>query len=143
MIGDKIALWLLRAITALALAFVALVVSMPNACAGTLGLHIGSQHFPAQQYNNANPGAYYIHDNGATVGTYYNSERRQSVYAGWTWDYGPWRLQVGAITGYERSAVLPMAVPSVALGHGFRLAALPKVERDGSAAIHLMWETKL
>ncbi len=32
--------------------------------AGTLGLHIGSYHFPAQDYNNANPGAYYIHDNG-------------------------------------------------------------------------------
>ena len=111
--------------------------------AGTLGLHIGSQHFPAQQYNNANPGAYYIHDSGATVGTYYNSERRQSVYAGWTLDSGPWRLQVGAITGYERRAVLPMVVPSVALGHGFRLVVLPKVERDGSAVTHLMWETTL
>ena len=111
--------------------------------AGTLGLHIGSQHFPAQQYNNANPGAYYIHDNGATVGTYYNSERRQSVYAGWTWDSGPWRLQVGAITGYERSAVLPMIVPSVALGYGFRLTVLPKVERNGSSVIHLMYEMKL
>ena len=111
--------------------------------AGTLGVHIGSQHFPAQQYNNFNPGAYYIHDNGATVGTYYNSERRQSVYAGWTWDSGPWRLQVGAITGYERRAVLPMIVPSVALGYGFRLAVLPKVERDGSSVVHLMWETKL
>lgn len=111
--------------------------------AGTLGLHIGSQHFPAQQYNNFNPGAYYIHDNGATVGTYYNSERRQSVYAGWTWDSGPWRLQVGAITGYERSAVLPMVVPSVALGYGFRLTVLPKVERNGSSVIHFMWETKL
>ena len=113
------------------------------AYAGTLGVHIGSQHFPAQQYNNFNPGAYYIHDNGATVGTYYNSERRQSVYAGWTWDSGPWRLQVGAITGYERSAVLPMVVPSVALGYGFRLTVLPKVERNGSSVIHFMWETKL
>ena len=111
--------------------------------AGTLGLHIGSQHFPAQQYNNFNPGAYYIHDNGATVGTYYNSERRQSVYAGWTWDSGPWRLQVGAITGYERAKVLPMVVPSVALGYGFRLTVLPKVERSGSSVVHLMWETKL
>ena len=111
--------------------------------AGTLGLHIGSQHFPAQQYNNFNPGAYYIHDNGATVGTYYNSERRQSVYAGWTWDSGPWRLQVGAITGYGRRAVLPVVMPSVALGHGFRLVVLPKVERNGSAVIHLMYEMKL
>ncbi len=111
--------------------------------AGTLGLHIGSRHFPAQDYNNFNPGAYYIHDNGATVGTYYNSERRQSVYAGWTWDSGPWRLQVGAITGYERAKVLPVVMPSVALGHGFRLVVLPKVERSGSSVIHLMWETKL
>ena len=111
--------------------------------AGALGLHIGSQHFPAQDYNNFNPGAYYIHDNGATVGTYYNSERRQSVYAGWTWDSGPWRLQVGAITGYERSAVLPMVVPSVALGYGFRLTVLPKVERGGSSVVHLMYEMKL
>ena len=142
MTDDKIALWLLRAITALGVALTALVFS-GSVCAGTLGLHIGSQHFPAQQYNNFNPGAYYIHDNGATVGTYYNSERRQSVYAGWTWDSGPWRLQVGAITGYERRAVLPMVVPSVALGHGFRVTVLPKVERDGSSVIHLMWETKL
>lgn len=111
--------------------------------AGTLGFHLGSQHFPARQFNNRNPGMYYIHDNGATVGTYYNSERRQSVYAGWTWDHGPWRLQAGAITGYKRRAVLPMIAPSVALGYGFRLAVLPKVERRGSTVVHFMWEKKL
>ena len=124
-----------------ALIFALALSGMANA--GTLGLHIGSQHFPAQQYNNANPGAYYIHDNGATVGTYYNSERRQSVYAGWTWDYGPWRLQVGAITGYLRAAVLPLIAPSVSLGYGFRLTVLPKVERRGSSVVHLTWEMKL
>ena len=111
--------------------------------AGTLGLHIGSQHFPAKDFNNSNPGVYYISDQGWTVGTYYNSERRQSVYAGWTWDYGPWRLQAGAITGYRRAAVLPLIAPSVSLGYGFRLTVLPKVERGGSAVIHLTWETKL
>ena len=125
------------------LAIMAALALAGAAHADTLGLHIGSQHFPAKQYNNFNPGAYYIHSSGATIGTYYNSERRQSVYAGWTWDYGPWRLQAGAITGYERSTVLPMVVPSVALGYGFRLTALPKVERDGSAVIHLMYEMKL
>ena len=111
--------------------------------ADTLGFHIGSQHFPAKQYNNFNPGAYYIHSSGATVGTYYNSERRQSVYAGWTWDYGPWRLQAGAITGYRRADVLPLIAPSVSLGYGFRLTVLPKVERRGSAVVHLTWEMKL
>ena len=111
--------------------------------ADTIGFHIGSQHFPAKQYNNANPGAYYIHSSGATIGTYYNSERRQSVYAGWTRDYGPWRLQAGAITGYRRAAVLPLIAPSVSLGYGFRLTVLPKVERRGSAVVHLTWEMKL
>ena len=111
--------------------------------ADTLGFHIGSQHFPAKQYNNANPGAYYIHSSGATIGTYYNSERRQSVYAGWTWDYGPGRLQAGAITGYRRAAVLPLIAPSVSLGYGFRLTVLPKVERRGSAVVHLTLEMKL
>ena len=88
------------------------------------------------------PGVYYIHSSGATIGTYYNSERRQSVYAGWTWDYGPWRLQAGAITGYRRT-VMPMIAPSVALGYGFRLTVLPKVERRGSSVVHLTWEMKL
>ena len=111
--------------------------------ADTLGFHIGSQHFPAKQYNNRNPGVYYIHSSGATIGTYYNSERRQSVYAGWTWDYGPWRLQAGAITGYRRAAVLPLIAPSVSLGYGLRLTVLPKVERLGSAVVHLTWEMKL
>ena len=111
--------------------------------ADTLGFHIGSQHFPSKQYNNANPGAYYIHSSGATIGTYYNSERRQSVYAGWTWDYGPWRLQAGAITGYRRAAVLPLIAPSVSLGYGFRLTALPPFGSQGSAVLHLSFETKL
>lgn len=110
--------------------------------AGTLGLHIGSQHYPAKDFNNANPGVYYISDQCWTVGAYYNSERKQSVYAGKSWDFGPFRLQAGLITGYSRP-VLPMLAPSVSLGAGFRLTVLPKVERGGSSVIHLTWETKL
>lgn len=126
-----------RLITTLALA-VATSVALP----ATFGVHIGSQHLPARDYNNLNPGAYYIADNGATVGTYFNSERRQSVYAGWTFESGPWRVQVGAITGYQ-GRVLPMVAPSVSVGHGFRLTVLPKIEKTGSAVLHLTWETKL
>lgn len=123
------------------LAIVALAVCIP-ASAATVGIHIGSQHYPAKQFNNSNPGAYYISDDGWTVGTYYNSDRKQSVYAGKTWDYGRWRLQAGGITGY-RYAVMPMIVPSVGLGYGFRLSVLPKVERRGASVVHLTWETKL
>ncbi len=119
-----------------------LMLACGSASASTLGLHIGSQHFPAKDFNNANPGMYYIADSGATVGGYYNSERKLSLYAGYTYDYGPFRLQAGVITGYSRP-VLPMVAPSVALGHGFRLTVLPKVARGGASVIHLTWETKL
>ena len=64
------------------------------------------------------------------------------MYAGKSWDFGPFRLQAGLITGYSRP-VLPMVAPSVSLGSGFRLTVLPKVERGGSSVIHLTWETKL
>lgn len=129
-------------ITATIMAITLGVAAPRPAAAGTLGIHIGSHHFPSKEYNNVNPGVYYIADDGATVGTYYNSERRQSVYAGWTFDSGPWRLQVGAITGYQ-GRVLPLVAPSVALGHGFRLTVLPKLERNGAAVAHITWETKL
>ena len=125
-------------------AVVVMVLAMAPApaCAGTVGVHIGSQHYPAKDYNDANHGMYYIADSGLTVGGYYNSERKPSVYAGYSYDYGPFRLQAGVITGYSRP-VIPMLAPSVALGYGFRLAVLPKVERGGSSVIHLLWETKL
>ena len=119
----------------------ALCLAAP-AMAGTLGVHIGSHHFPNKEFNNANPGLYYIADNGATVGTYYNSERKQSYYAGYTTEFGWLRVQVGAITGY-RNRVLPMVAPSISLGYGFRLVALPKLERAGATVVHLTWETKL
>ena len=120
---------------------VALCLGAP-AMAGTLGVHIGSHHFPSKDFNNVNPGLYYVADNGATVGTYYNSERKQSVYAGYTTEFGWLRVQVGVITGYQ-GRVLPLVAPSVGLGHGFRLTALPKVERSGASVIHLSWETAL
>lgn len=135
--------WFRLAVACAALGVAAALWTAP-AQAGTVGVHIGSQHFPAQQYNNLNPGAYYIADTGVlrgkyTVGAYWNSERRLSAYAGQSWDFGPVRLQAGLITGYQ-GRVLPLVAPSVSTGYGFRVAALPKVESGGSAVIHLTWE---
>lgn len=144
---DKIA-WrklLLPAVTSLvsALAFVLLLLSASGqAHAGTLGFHIASHHLPNNGFNNVNPGVYYIRDDGWTVGTYYNSERKQSVYAGYTWDWGWVRLQAGVITGYSRP-VLPMVMPSFSLSHGFRLYVIPRVERGGASVVHLTWEKRI
>lgn len=119
-----------------------------------LGVHVGSQHFGrnADQFNNVNPGVYVYHD-GWTAGTYHNSERKQSFYAGYTFEgalVGPFTygLTVGAITGYSRGAVLPMLVPSVALpvpawGTTFRLSGVPPVGKRSAAALHLSMEWKL
>lgn len=108
------------------------------------GLHIGSHHAPARDFNNWNPGAYVRWTNGATVGAYYNSERRMSAYAGYTHQWGAFAVTLGAITGYERRAVLPLLVPSVRLGSvgpaSFRLAVMPKIEKRGATVLHLMME---
>ena len=117
----------------------ALLLLPASALAGTVGLHLGSVHLPKKDFNNVNPGIYYRWDNGATLGTFYNSERRQSVYAGWSWQWGWAGLTAGAITGYRRSAVLPLLAPSVKLGH-WRVVVLPKVEKTGATVIHLTME---
>lgn len=108
------------------------------------GLHIGSHHAPARDFNNWNPGAYARWTNGMTLGAYYNSERHMSMYAGYTYQHGPLAVTVGLISGYERRAVMPMIVPSVRLAKldnvSFRLAVLPKLEKRGATVYHLMME---
>lgn len=109
-----------------------------------IGAHLGSYHFQPG-FNNSNPGVYVYH-NGWTGGTYYNSERKQSVYAGYTFEYplvGPFTagLTVGAITGYARAQVLPLAIPSIswkvsdASGVSVRLSFVPPVDKT-VAAVH-------
>jgi len=44
----------------------------------------------------------------------------------------------GAISGY-RDGLRPLLIPSLALGLGFRLAAIAPVG-EHRAALHLMWE---
>lgn len=88
----------------------------------TMGVHLTTAHLgdagaPAAGYNSANPGLYARWDSGLTLGAYYNSMRRPSAYAGWTWSDSADRfaLTAGAVTGYEH-AVDPLLVPSVRLG---------------------------
>lgn len=113
------------------------------------GVHIGSHHFPSYEYNNVNPGVYVRMTSGMTYGTYYNSERRVSVYAGYTKEWGRWAVTVGAVSGYsmgkDKTRIYPMIVPSVKLGKvgdtTFRIAVLPQISKNkGATAVHLMAE---
>ena len=72
-------------------------------------------------------------------GWYYNSERRGSsyvygryaVYKQDRWDIG---VAVGAVTGYRRSAVVPMAFPEVCYAWVCGLYA-PRVENTGANVV--------
>lgn len=126
-----------------AFAAVALLLA-PCALADTIGFHIGSQHIPAKNYNNANPGMYYRTDEGWTAGAYRNSLRKNSVYAGYTWKFGALDVTTAAVTGYFHK-VQPLLVPSWSLftyqGITPRLAYIPRVEKKiGSHVLHLMVE---
>jgi hypothetical protein len=110
----------------------------------TLGFHLFSQHLPAADYNNINPGIYYRLAEGPVAGLYRNSVRRTSVYAGYTWQWGRFDLTTGAVTGYTNGAQL-LLVPSMAMFtvHGVtaRLAFIPRIEkRIGSHVLHVAVE---
>ena len=72
-------------------------------------------------------------------GWYYNSEYRGSTYAYARysiyrrdrWDLG---LAVGAVTGYRRAAVVPMAFPEACYGWACALFA-PKIEPTGANVV--------
>lgn len=88
--------------------------------AATFGVHIGSSHYPGGSYqNNFNPGVYLRTDDGITVGTYYNTLRRASVYAGYTYEIGPLGLLGGVVTGYQ-----PKLIDGVSYGQGKALTPM-------------------
>jgi len=93
-----------------AIAIACLATAGVLACTGakadevTVGLHLASVHIPSYSYqNNFNPGFYARFDNGVTVGSYYNTLRRASIYAGWTTpEFAYVSVTAGVVTGYQK-----------------------------------------
>lgn len=131
----------------LALALLALLATQAQA-ETTFGVHLGSIH-DSKGFNNVNPGIYVRLDSGFTAGTVYNSERKQSVYAGWTFEHHftskfSAAVTVGGITGYAMP-VTPMVIPSLAVNTGpatVRVGFLTKVNKNGANALTFMVERK-
>lgn len=115
-----------------------------------IGFHIATSHFGSniqvgQKLNGVNPGAYVSCPNGLTVGTLYNSYRRQSFYVGHTWERGPFSVTLGGISGYPAAPVLPFTSAGlrvkVSEQAAWRLSFLPRAPKVGtSAAVHLSLE---
>lgn len=122
----------------------------------TVGVHVGSKHWPQAEWNNVNPGVYlrgsinssaWAPNGDYVVGSYYNSERRQSAYVGYIVPVAPGvDVIVGGISGYRRATILPMVVPSVHFplvdNWSARVSFLPKVEKSGANVMHLSLERK-
>ncbi len=75
------------------------------------------------------------------AGWYYNSEYRGSAYAYARYSLyksGPWDLGIagGAVTGYRRATIVPMAFPEVCY-HWLCAMAVPKTEATGSSVLGL------
>jgi hypothetical protein len=68
------------------------------------GVHLASIHIPAHEgQQNFNPGVYARMESGVTVGTYHNTLGKQTFYAGYTVERGPFALTPGLASGYQRS----------------------------------------
>lgn len=109
-----------------------------------VGLHLGSIH-STNTFNDINPGIYVKNQKGLTAGTYYNSERKQSFYGGWTWSpHKNIDVTFGAITGYKAAKVQPLVLPTVHFevmrDVRMRVGYVPKIHSDGAHAIHFMVE---
>lgn len=123
--------------------FAILFVAAAPAFAQTVGVHLGSQHYPSRDFNNVNPGGYVRWDNGLTIGAYRNSFEKTSVYVGYTAEWGWLGLTGGVISGYPQPMFL---APSVRLPVGpawARIVVLPRIEKQGSSVVHLALEWKL
>jgi hypothetical protein len=133
--------------------FPLLLLLTSTAHAATLGVHIGSHHFPQKSQNNRNEGIYFRADNGFTACLYHNSIRRESFYLGYSLEQGPFGVTVGGVSGYKRKngtgfsrgAVTPLLAFSVAGPQYFgvrpRLALVPGHLVKTSSVLNLMAET--
>lgn len=110
--------------------------------AHTIGANLVTSH-STPGYRVWTPGLYARSDSGLTVGILRNSERSWGAHAGKTWHTQvmglPIDLQAGAITGYRRAPVLPMAAASVLLGEHHRIIAIPG---PSCLAVHYALEWK-
>jgi len=149
-------------------AFAAAVMLLANGADAqpVFGAHLLSRHIGTDAMNNANVGAYVVVD-GWTAGVYRNSLRRTSVYAGHQFDWGPFSLTAGVVSGYKREVtwhytaaecteygstscwkaegtsrteLMPMLAPSVRIGPA-RVWWLPSLGIGrGSGVVHLSIE---
>jgi len=113
------------------------------------GAHLMSYH-DTGNYNNTNFGLYLQHQSGVTVGSYFNSERQQSHYGGYTFkpfdNFPSLSVTTGLVSGYSARRLTPFVLPSLTAyefedGMRLRLAYVPRMGSFQPVnVLHLMVE---
>jgi len=122
------------------------------------GVHFVSIHsskmdvVAGRPWNNSNPGIYARWDR-VVVGTYYNSIRRQSVYAGYAYPvHENVDVVFGVVTGYDgrgyaAKPVMPMIIPSAHFALtkdvSVRINLAVGVQKNAATAVNLALEWRL
>lgn len=118
-----------------------------------LAAHLGSVHTHGG-YNNVNPGLSVRTDCGIVAGTYYNSQKRESFYLGYSYELPrtPLFATLALTTGYRspRSgkkfavAPLPMVGVKLPIADHWRvvLGYVPQIRPSNTHVGHLMVEYK-
>lgn len=117
-----------------------------------LGINLYTQHISTQSNpNNVTPGIYANFD-GPTLGTYYNSARRQSLFGGWVFETQDKRFAIlaGAVSGYRengKDVIRPMLIPSYKMDlvdkFSFRISFIPKPPHGFSSGFNFSLEYSL
>lgn len=85
-------------------------------------------------FNEVHPTVKLEFDNNVSAGLYLNSQDRLSLAVGKTWESGDFWVEVGAATGYERAAVVPIIRFGVEV-NDTKLFALPLITPDGKPGV--------
>ena len=114
-----------------------------------IGVHTLTRHDPGYGANDINLGVFVVTDKNYTIGTYYNSIRKQSYYVGMSTNEWYRVTITGAlVTGYWW-AVTPVIIQSIRLysfdqGPSIFLSGGPKLNDDGQSILHItaVWRLK-
>lgn len=125
----------------LAIAVAICAAAIASECrAQTIGINTVTAH-ASGGFRSWTPGAYLRTADGFTAGILRNSEGTWGSHVGMTWRTDlagvPIDVQAGAITGYRRAPVLPLASASVRIGHQ-RVIWIPG-PRGGAMHISMEW----
>ena len=95
-----------------------------------LSMHLGFE----QELNSIHPHVRLQQDN-FVAGTYYNSEKSVSAYAGVELDWGKFNQEIGIVTGYNSADILPYLRTTYELADHSQVFAAPAVDGDNIGVV--------